>query len=178
MLKKNSLQNCFSEKTQERHSRGSIAAGVRVPARPRRRTTLPDPRWQSRLPMHTAILALTVPSPRLVPILDTVEGFACLARLALLRRLEYVGLELDAAQPRREEPGLGLKKRTPDVCWLRVHVNVNKKRKRKKEDTRGEEPGLGLHTILPVPILYGVWHETGGSVGGRILRNGRAMVLQ
>ena len=37
---------------------------------------------------------------------------------------------------------------------------------------------LGLYTILPPRILYGVWHTTGGSVGGRILRNGRAIALQ
>ena len=37
---------------------------------------------------------------------------------------------------------------------------------------------LGLYTILPSPIWYGVWNEKGGSVGGRILRNGRAIVLQ
>ena len=39
-------------------------------------------------------------------------------------------------------------------------------------------PSLGLYTTLPSPILYGVCHKTGGSVGGRILRNGRAIVLQ
>jgi len=33
-------------------------------------------------------------------------------------------------------------------------------------------------TILPSPILYGVWHTKARSVGGRILRNGRAIVLQ
>jgi len=27
-------------------------------------------------------------------------------------------------------------------------------------------PRVGLYTILPPPILYGVWHEKGGSVGG------------
>jgi len=27
-------------------------------------------------------------------------------------------------------------------------------------------PPLGLYTILPSPILYGVWHKKGGSVGG------------
>jgi len=37
---------------------------------------------------------------------------------------------------------------------------------------------IGLYTILPSPILYGVWHKKGRSVGGRILRNGRAIVLQ
>jgi len=40
---------------------------------------------------------------------------------------------------------------------------------------------LGLYTILPSPILYGVWHiQGGGRRGGhmRILRNGRATVLQ
>jgi len=30
---------------------------------------------------------------------------------------------------------------------------------------------------LPPPILHGVSHEKEGSVGGRILRNGRAIVL-
>ena len=37
---------------------------------------------------------------------------------------------------------------------------------------------LALYTILPSPILYGVWHEKGGSVGGRILHDGCAIVLQ
>jgi len=37
--------------------------------------------------------------------------------------------------------------------------------------------GVGLYTILPLPILCGVWHKKGVSVGGRILRNGRAIVL-
>ena len=37
---------------------------------------------------------------------------------------------------------------------------------------------FGLYTILSLPILYGVWHTKGGSVAGRILRNGRAIVLQ
>ena len=36
---------------------------------------------------------------------------------------------------------------------------------------------LGVYTILPSSILYGVWHRHGGSVAGRILRNGRAIVL-
>ena len=42
-------------------------------------------------------------------------------------------------------------------------------------------PGMiqfSLYTILPSPILYGVWHKHGGPVGGRILRNGRALVMQ
>jgi len=38
--------------------------------------------------------------------------------------------------------------------------------------------GFGLHTILQSPILYGVKHTAGGSVGRLILRNGRAIVLQ
>jgi len=38
--------------------------------------------------------------------------------------------------------------------------------------------GIGLHTILPLPILYSVWHKRESSVRGRILRNGRALVLQ
>jgi len=37
---------------------------------------------------------------------------------------------------------------------------------------------VGLHTILPSQILYGVWHKKGVLVGGRIPRNGRAIVLQ
>jgi len=32
-------------------------------------------------------------------------------------------------------------------------------------DWKGGSP-VGLHTILSSPILYGVWHERGGSVGG------------
>jgi len=38
---------------------------------------------------------------------------------------------------------------------------------------------LRLYTILPSPMLYGVWHtKEGGRWGGRILRNGGAIVLQ
>jgi len=37
---------------------------------------------------------------------------------------------------------------------------------------------LGLYTILPLRIFYGVWHTQRGSGGRRILRNGRATVLQ
>jgi len=37
---------------------------------------------------------------------------------------------------------------------------------------------LGLYTILPSPILYGVWHTKRGPVEGRILRNDRAILLQ
>jgi len=46
--------------------------------------------------------------------------------------------------------------------------------------TRLDEGGAGgwFYTILPSPILFGVWHKKEGSVGGRILRNVRAMVLQ
>ena len=37
---------------------------------------------------------------------------------------------------------------------------------------------LSPYTILPSPILYRIWHTKGGSVGGCILRNRRAIVLQ
>ena len=37
---------------------------------------------------------------------------------------------------------------------------------------------VGLYTILSLPILYGIWHIKEGSVGGRMLRNGRAIVMQ
>ena len=37
---------------------------------------------------------------------------------------------------------------------------------------------VDLYTMLPSRILYGVWHKQEGSVGGRVLRNGRAIVLQ
>jgi len=36
---------------------------------------------------------------------------------------------------------------------------------------------LGLHKILPLPILYGVRRTQGGSGGGCILRISRAIVL-
>jgi len=42
----------------------------------------------------------------------------------------------------------------------------------------GDGLSVGLYTIFPSPILYGVWHTNGASVGGHILRNGRAIVLQ
>jgi len=37
---------------------------------------------------------------------------------------------------------------------------------------------LGLYTTLPLPILHRVWHKKGGPWWGRILRDGRAIVLQ
>jgi len=37
---------------------------------------------------------------------------------------------------------------------------------------------FGLYTILPLPILYGVWHTQGRVVVGRVLCNGRATALQ
>jgi len=37
---------------------------------------------------------------------------------------------------------------------------------------------VGLYTILLLPILYGVWHTSGRSRGGRILHDSRATVLQ
>jgi len=43
---------------------------------------------------------------------------------------------------------------------------------------RGGTDQIGLHTILPLPIWYGVRHTNGGLDGGRILRNSRAIVLQ
>jgi len=43
---------------------------------------------------------------------------------------------------------------------------------------RGRGVGFGLYTILPSPILYGVWHANEGSVKGSILRYGRAIVSQ
>ena len=37
---------------------------------------------------------------------------------------------------------------------------------------------VSLHTILSLPILYGVWHIEGGSGVGPVLRKSRAIVLQ
>jgi len=37
---------------------------------------------------------------------------------------------------------------------------------------------LSLYSILPIPLVYGVWHTKGGLGGGRILRNRQAIVLQ
>jgi len=37
---------------------------------------------------------------------------------------------------------------------------------------------FGLYTMLPLPILYGVWHAHGGSGEGRTLRSSRVMLLQ
>jgi len=37
---------------------------------------------------------------------------------------------------------------------------------------------LSLYSILSLLILYGVWHMKGGSGGGHILRESRAIVLQ
>ena len=37
---------------------------------------------------------------------------------------------------------------------------------------------IHLDTILPLPILYGVWHTEGGLAGRRVLQNRRAIVLQ
>ena len=54
---------------------------------------------------------------------------------------------------------------------------------REQPGTRAPEPeeyqrGVGLYTILPSPILYGVWNTKEGSVRGCILPNSRAIVLQ
>ena len=40
------------------------------------------------------------------------------------------------------------------------------------------DPPLGLYTRLRSPTLYGVCHKQEGSVGGRKLRTGRALVMQ
>jgi len=37
---------------------------------------------------------------------------------------------------------------------------------------------LGLYTILPLPILYGVWHTKGGSGERRTVRSSHAILLQ
>ena len=37
---------------------------------------------------------------------------------------------------------------------------------------------FGLHPVMPSPIVYGVCHKRGGRWGGRLLRNGRAIVAQ
>ena len=42
----------------------------------------------------------------------------------------------------------------------------------------GGSVGVGLYTIFPSPIVYGVWYKNRVLVGGRILRNGRPIVLQ
>jgi len=39
-------------------------------------------------------------------------------------------------------------------------------------------PQVCLYTILPSPIVYGVWHTRGWSEGSRILLNSRAIVVQ
>jgi len=39
------------------------------------------------------------------------------------------------------------------------------------------QPQLGVNTILLLRILYGGWHTKEGSVRGRVLRNGRAIVI-
>jgi len=39
-------------------------------------------------------------------------------------------------------------------------------------------PRISLYTMLPSSILYGVLHKRVESVGRRILRNGRAIVMQ
>jgi len=66
--------------------------------------------------------------------------------------------------------GRSVSKRLRQQLRLRVH-HVQEHR------SRGGER-LDLYILLPSPILYGVWHEQGGSVAGRILRNGRPIVLQ
>ena len=53
-----------------------------------------------------------------------------------------------------------------------------------KEKTRQRERGSETSGVcwrshdIAIPILYGVWYTKEGSVGGRILRNGRAIVMQ
>jgi len=47
-----------------------------------------------------------------------------------------------------------------------------------KKERRACRAHIGLYTILPSPLLYGARHTKEGSVGGRILRIGRAIVMQ
>ena len=55
--------------------------------------------------------------------------------------------------------------RVAPICMRRLYIATGNQ-------------SVDLYTILPSPILYGVWHTRGGSVRGRILRNSRAIVLQ
>jgi len=59
------------------------------------------------------------------------------------------------------------------VCEThQVNVDVSVETRRRPTEGR-----VSLYTILRCTILYGVWHTNGGSEGGRILRNGIAIVL-
>ena len=79
------------------------------------------------------------------------------------------------AKPKLMLKGMGLmgKRRGPAVNGPAV-----KRLPRSPVERGGGWGGGGLYTILPSPILYGVRHTKGGSARGRILRNGRAIVLQ
>jgi len=48
------------------------------------------------------------------------------------------------------------------------------------EEKKQRERGFDICTILPSHILCGVWHKSGSRLGGggRMLRNGHAIVLQ
>ena len=47
-----------------------------------------------------------------------------------------------------------------------------------QKHSQGDGRRIGLYMMLPVPILFSVWHTKGWSGRGRSLRNGRAIVLQ
>jgi len=67
--------------------------------------------------------------------------------------------------------------------WVRVRFSVYvclfaHRSKKLPQHTSRSGVHFGLYTILRLPILYGVWHTQGGRMGGRILPNHRATVLQ
>jgi len=62
--------------------------------------------------------------------------------------------------------------RDPHTVWSYIFGDKH------RNNRRGHELGLGLYTILLLPIWYGVCHTKGGSVGGRILPNSRAIILK
>ena len=63
------------------------------------------------------------------------------------------------------------------VCLSPVSTRSEQLRDREVVVTTRTRPSVGLYTILSSPVLYGVCHTNGASVAGRILRNGRAIVL-
>jgi len=80
----------------------------------------------------------------------------------------YVGLVYLAIQPPSLETALGVLPSTLAADYFTERPGP----------AQNSKCTLGLYTILPLPILYGVWHKREKSVGGRILRNGRAIVLK
>jgi len=67
---------------------------------------------------------------------------------------------------------------SPTARGYKITGYITSKTVALRTDCFAPNPQLGLYTISPLPKVYGVWHTKGKPGGGRILRKGRAIVLQ